>query len=86
MEKKNNGELVFLNTSLEQNNEKISAFVYRKPRHTGQYLDYISYHKTSCNIGDVSSLVNRAYSIITNKSDWNGENTRIEEILKENGF
>ena len=33
-----------------------------------------------------SSLFNRAYSIITNKDDLGKENTRIKQVLKENGY
>ena len=36
---------------------------------TDQYLQYSSHHKTSCKESDVSSLPNRAYSIINNKND-----------------
>ena len=34
----------------------------------------------------VSSLFNRAYSIITNKDDLHKENARIKQVLKENGY
>ena len=34
----------------------------------------------------VSSLFNRAYSIITNKDDLHQENARIKQVLKENGY
>ena len=60
--------------------------VYRKPTHTDQYLHYISHHQTSCEESVVSSLFNRAYSIITNKDDLHKENARIKQVLKENGY
>ena len=62
MEEESNGELAFLETLLNRNNEKIS--LYRKPTHTDQYLHYSSHHQTSCKKRVVSSLFNRAYSII----------------------
>ena len=34
----------------------------------------------------VSCLFNRAYSIITNKDDLHKENTRIKQVLKDNGY
>ena len=34
----------------------------------------------------VSSLSNRAYSIITNKDDLPKENAKIKQVLKENGY
>ena len=77
MEEESNGELVFLDTLLKWDNGEISVLVCRKPTHTDQYLDYSSHHQTSCKEGVVSSLFNRAYSIITNKDDLDKENTRI---------
>ena len=43
-------------------------------------------HQTSCKESVVSSLFNRAYSIITNKDDLHKENARIKQVLKENGY
>ena len=60
--------------------------MYRKPTHTEQYLDYSSHHQTSCKESVVSSLFNRAYSIIKNKDDLHKENARIKQVLKENGY
>ena len=48
---------------------KASVLLYRKPRHTDQYLHYSFHHQTSCKEIAVSSLFNRTYSIITNKDD-----------------
>ena len=86
MEEESNGELAFLDTLLKRNNGEISVLVYRKPTHTDQYLHYSSHHQTSCKESVVSSLFNRAYSIITNKDDLHKENTRIKQVLKENGY
>ena len=47
MDEESNGELAFLDTLLKQNNEEITALVYRKPTYTDQYLHYSSYHQTS---------------------------------------
>ena len=85
MEEESNGELVFLDTLLERNNREISALVYRKLTHTDQYLHYSFHHQTSYEKSFVS-LFNRAYFIITNKDGWHKENTRIKQVLKENGY
>ena len=69
MEEKRFGELVSLDTLLKQNNREISVLVYRKLTHTDQYLQYSSHHQTSCKESVVSSLFNRAYSIMTNKDE-----------------
>ena len=86
MEEESNGELVFLDTLLKRNNGEISALVYRKPTHTDQYIYCSSHHQTSCKESVVSSLLNRAYSILTNKDDLHKENARIKQVLKENGY
>ena len=86
MEEESNGELAFVDTLLKWNNGKTSVLVYRKPTHTDQYLHYSSHHETSCKESVVSSLFNRAYSIITNKDDFQKENARIKQVLKENGY
>ena len=85
MRVESNGELAFLDTLLKQNNGKTSVLVYREPTHTDQYLHYRSRHQTSCKESVVSSLFNRAYSIITNKDDLYKENARTKQVLKENG-
>ena len=71
MEEESNGELAFLDTLL---------------KHTDPYLHYSSHHQTSSKESVVSSLFNRAYSIITNKDDLHKENARIKQVLKENGY
>ena len=86
MEKESNGELAFLDTLLKRNNGAISVLVYRKPTHTNQNLHYSFQHQKSCKKNVVSSLFNRAYSIITNKDGLRKENTEIKQVLRENGY
>ena len=86
IEEENNGVLAFLDIVWKRDNGEISVLIYRKPRHTDQYLHYSSHHQTSCKQSVVSSLFNRAYSIITNKDDLEKENPRIKQVLKENGY
>ena len=46
--------------------------------HTNQYQHCSSHHQTSCKESvKVSCLLNKAYSIITNKDDLTKENERI---------
>ena len=78
--------LAFPDTLLKRNNGDISVLVYRKPTHTDQYIHYSSRHQKSCKESIVSSLVNRAYSIITNIDDLHKENARIKQVLKKNGY
>ena len=69
MEEESNEELAFLDILLKQNYGEISVLVYKDPTHTDQYLHYSFHRQTSCKESLVSSLLNRAYSIITNKGD-----------------
>ena len=69
MEEGSNGELAFFDTLLKRNNGEISILVYKKPTHSDQYLHYSSHHQTSSKESVVSSLFNRAYSVVTNKDD-----------------
>ena len=86
MEEECNEELAFLDILLKRNIEKISVLVYRKNTHTDQYLHFSSHHQTGCKESVVSSLFNRAYSVITNEDDLHKENARIKQVLKENGY
>ena len=86
MEKESNGELAFLDTLLKRNNGEISVLVYRKPTHTDQNLQYSFEHQKSCKENVTSSLLNRTYSIITNRDDLRKENAEIKQVLRENGY
>ena len=80
VEEKSNGWLAFLDPLVKRNNGKISVLVDRKSTQTDQYLHYRSHHQTSCKESVVSSLVNRAYSIIANKNDIYKGNARIKQV------
>ena len=69
MKKKSTGKLVFLDTILKRNDEKTSVLVYRKTAHIDQYLHYIYKRQAYCKENIVSSLFNRAYSIIINNNE-----------------
>ena len=69
MAEKSTGELAFLETLLKRYNGRISVLVYRIPTHTEQYLHYSFPHQTNCKENAIFILLNRAYSIITNKND-----------------
>ena len=80
MEEESNGELALIYTLLKRNYREISVLVYRKLSQTDQYLHCSSHHQTSCKESVVSSLFNRAYSIVTNKDDLHKENARIKQV------
>ena len=78
--------MTVFDTLLKRNNGKIFVLVYRKPTHTDQYLHYSSHHQISYPQSFVSSLFNRAYSIIINKDDLTKENAKIKQVLQKNGY
>ena len=82
LDEESNGELVFLDTLLKRNNGKISVLAYRQSVHFENYLHFSSHYQKSCKESVVSSLFNRAYSIITNEDDLTKENTRIKQLFK----
>ena len=86
MEEESNGELAFLDTLLKRNNGEISVLVYRKPTHTDQNLHYSSHFQTSYKESVVSSLFNKACSIIINKDDLHKNSVGTKQVLKENGY
>ena len=57
-----------------------------KPAHTDQYIHCNSHRQTNCKESVLSSLFNRAYSIITNKNDLTKENASIKQSLKVYGY
>ena len=75
IEEERYGELAFLDTLLKGNNGNISVLVYRKLKHTDQYLHHSSHYQKSGKESIVSSLFNRVYSIITDKDNLTKENT-----------
>ena len=64
MKEGSNGKLALLDTLLKENSRKISVLVHNKPTYTDQYLHYSFKHQASCKESVVSSLFNRAYSIV----------------------
>ena len=79
MQEESNGELAFLDILLKRNNGKNSVLVYRNTINTDQYIYHSSHHQTSCKESVVSSLFNRAYSIIPNKDDFYKEKKNVKE-------
>ena len=55
--------LSFLDTLTKSTPNSIESTVYRKPIHTGRYLDYNSNHPISAKLSVVHSLINRAKQV-----------------------
>ena len=64
-ERENFGSLPLLDLMIQRKNDGRISFVgiYRKPTHTGQYLNYFSHHPLSQKKSVASALYNRAFSL-----------------------
>jgi len=61
--------LPFLDVLVTHNKlKKFTTTVYRKPTHSGSYINYKSYHQHKQKIGVIYSLVHRASRICSNKT------------------
>ncbi|KAK4880785.1 hypothetical protein RN001_008931 [Aquatica leii] len=59
--------------------------VYRKPTHTGRYLNFESNHSTSTKRGEVKSLIDRAYRLCNSEKGLQEEIKNIRNDLRQNG-
>ena len=59
VEKEENGELPFMDTKVHRTGNQLATTVYRKPTHTGRYLDYVSHHPQSSKKAVVHALAKR---------------------------
>ena len=86
-EEENNSTLPFLDTLVEQNNDKtISIKIYRKPTHANQYLKYKSHNPTSAKQSVITALFDRADNVVSNKKDKIEEKHHILAALQQNGY
>ena len=59
VEKEENRELPFMDTKVHRTGNQLATTVYRKPTHTGRYLDYASHHPGSSKKAVVHALAKR---------------------------
>jgi hypothetical protein len=79
--------LPFLDLKIMKNEDGSLKFnVYRKPTHSGKYLDFGSEHTLSQRLSVVSSLTYRALTHCTSSDDYKAELRHIKQELQENGF
>ncbi|XP_035711094.1 uncharacterized protein LOC118436684 [Folsomia candida] len=79
-------KLPFLDIIITYNNDgQIQGQVYRKPTHTGRYLNYSSYHHPSQKIAVIDALVYRALAI-SDDQFLEDELTFVTTSLTNNGY
>ena len=82
-----NNKIAFLDTSVYREPDgHLTTSVYRKPRHTDQYLAYDSHHPQSVKRGIVKCLYNRAKRLVTKPSVIAGEKKHLSSVLVSNGY
>ena len=79
---KADGSIPFLDTLVTpQSDESLQTKVYRKPTHTNQYLQWDSHHAISNKYSVISSLLQRAKDICSNKDILEEEQMQIQRAL-----
>lgn len=80
------GCLPFLDVLIKRQGEALNFTVYRKPTHTGRYLQFDSNHPLSHKASVVSTLLMRAKNICSSATDKRKEEQAITRDLKNNGY
>ena len=86
LEMEKDKKLPFMDVMVQRIGEKLRTTVYRKPTHSGRYLNFNSNHPTEAKRSVVQALYNRLEYITTNDSDRQEEVARIEFELKQNDY
>ena len=86
MEVEKDGKLPFLDAELEQQGTHLSMTVYRKPTHSGRYLNFESHHPVTAKCRTVDALFSRPEAIITNEEQKQAEFSKIKQELLANDY
>ncbi|XP_074030332.1 uncharacterized protein [Leptinotarsa decemlineata] len=86
MEKEIHNELPFLDVLVKRTDTKWETSVYRKPTHTGQYLNHESNHHQSTKRGIIKTLLDRAFGLCNTKEGLEKELDIIKSDLRRNGY
>ena len=87
METEKDNKLAFLDTAvLREPDGRLTTSVYRKPKHTDQYLAYDSHHPQSVKRGIVKCLSELAKRLVTKPSVISEEKKHLSSVLVSNGY
>ena len=86
IEEENNGQISFLDTLVSRKNDVTVIEVYRKPTHTGRYLDFSSQHEMKHKVSAASTLLFRAANLPSTIEGKACETNHVSEALKANGY
>ena len=85
-EDENEGKLPFLDGEIARKHARLTLTVYRKPTHSGRYLNFASHHPISAKCSTADSLFNRAESIVTEEEQKEEEFRRATQELLANDY
>ena len=80
------GKLPFLDAEIERQGAHLSMTVFRKPTHSGRYLNFESHHPVTAKCSTVDALFSRAEAIVTNEKQKQAEFSKIKQELLANDY
>jgi hypothetical protein len=80
------GCLSFLDLNIKRIGHCLETSIYRKPTHSNRYLNFNSYHSLENKKSVIRTLINRAFTHISNPEILNIELEFITNILKNNNY
>ena len=86
VERESNGCIPFLDVSVKKSGNLLTFQVYRKPTHTGRYLNFLSDHPTSHKSSVVSALFRRAITVCSTDKALKEEVDIIKRDLRKNAY
>lgn len=86
MEEEIAGRIAFLDVQVQRKDSGFVTTVYRKPTHTGQYLDFASAHPVGHKRSVASALFTRAQRLCSSTQGRRAEEKKIREDLASNGY
>ena len=86
MEVEKDGKLPFLDGEIERENARLNLSVYRKPTHSGRYLNFNSHHPISAKCSTADALFNRAELITTDATQKDVKFRKVTQELRANDY
>ncbi|KAK8778177.1 hypothetical protein V5799_020483 [Amblyomma americanum] len=86
VEEEMNGSIPFLDINVKRAACRLSFSVFRKPTHSGRYLDFESSHPLAHKRSVISSLLNRARNVCADPESFSNELKVIKKDLERNGY
>jgi hypothetical protein len=86
METESGGAIPFLDVLIAKKGMALTTHVYRKPAHTGRYLNFNSNHPPQVKRGIIHKLLDRASTICQDRQERFLEINTLKRDLQLNGY